>query len=77
MRVSHSGRIDRNRRRGASGGKIQYGLNLLTGHVVVLHNFLDAWSYSRFSKITEIGIRVLRRTHAPLTLPGMLSTAGH
>src|SRR4051794_41077683 len=25
----------------------------------------------------EIGIRVSRNTHAPLTLPGTLSTAGH
>ena len=32
--MSHSGRTDWKRRRGASGGKIQYGLNLLTGHMV-------------------------------------------
>src|SRR5207245_11778092 len=31
----------------------------------------------RFSKMTETGMRVPLSTHAPLTLPGMLSTAGH
>src|SRR5579863_2535128 len=32
---------------------------------------------SRFSKTVCTGIRVPLKTHAPLTLPGMLSTAGH
>src|SRR2546427_9206570 len=32
---------------------------------------------SRFSKTAETGMRVPRKTHAPLTFPGMLSTAGH
>src|ERR1700690_3683110 len=32
---------------------------------------------SRFSKTVATGIRVLRNTHAPLRLPGTLSTAGH
>ena len=32
---------------------------------------------SRFSNTVTTGRRVLRKTHAPLTLPGMLSTAGH
>jgi hypothetical protein len=32
---------------------------------------------SMFSKIADTGIRVPFRTHAPLTLPGMLSTARH
>lgn len=32
---------------------------------------------SRFSKTMETGIRVSLNTHAPLTLPGTLSTAGH
>src|SRR5260370_23953340 len=31
----------------------------------------------RFSKMTETGMRVPLSTHAPLTFPGMLSTAGH
>src|SRR5712671_4754357 len=31
----------------------------------------------RFSKIAETGTRVPRKTQAPLTFPGMLSTAGH
>src|SRR2546426_12719415 len=31
----------------------------------------------RFSKMTETGMRVPLKTHAPLTFPGMLSTAGH
>src|SRR5450631_1166106 len=33
--------------------------------------------FFKFSKIAATGIRVPRNTHAPLTLPGMLSTAGH
>jgi hypothetical protein len=32
---------------------------------------------SMFSKTAEAGIRVPRNTHAPLSLPGTLSTAGH
>src|SRR5256885_14157768 len=32
---------------------------------------------SRFSNIVATGSRVPRNTHAPLTLPGTLSTAGH
>src|SRR5882724_638452 len=32
---------------------------------------------SRFSKMTETGMRVPFKTQAPLTLPGTLSTAGH
>src|SRR5579863_4035657 len=32
---------------------------------------------SRFSKTTLTGVRELRNVHAPLTLPGTLSTAGH
>src|SRR5882724_4044428 len=32
---------------------------------------------SRFSKIVATGMRVPRKTHAPLTLPGTLSTAEH
>src|SRR5436305_12876840 len=32
---------------------------------------------SRFSKTVATGRRVPRKTHAPLTFPGTLSTAGH
>src|SRR5580693_5788245 len=32
---------------------------------------------SRFSNTEETGIRVSRNTHAPLSLPGTRSTAGH
>src|SRR5437899_11818443 len=32
---------------------------------------------SRFSNTAETGMRVPRKTHAPLTFPGTLSTAGH
>src|SRR5580700_6523409 len=32
---------------------------------------------SRFSKTVATGVRVPRNTHAPLRLPGTLSTAGH
>src|SRR6202042_472480 len=33
--------------------------------------------FFKFSKIAATGTRVPRNTHAPLTLPGVLSTAGH
>src|SRR5271157_5624971 len=32
---------------------------------------------SRFSNTADTGIRVSRNTHAPLSLPGTFSTAGH
>src|SRR5713226_660915 len=32
---------------------------------------------SRFSNTADTGIRVSRNTHAPLSLPGTLSTTGH
>jgi len=32
---------------------------------------------SRFSNTTETGVRLPLNNHAPLTLPGILSTAGH
>src|SRR5215831_5151200 len=38
---------------------------------------LTVWPSSKFSKRVATGIRVPRKTHAPLTLPGTLSTAGH
>jgi hypothetical protein len=42
------------------------------------HDVVDAGSgASMFPKIAATGIRVPRSTHAPLILPGMLSTAGH
>src|SRR5438552_4487756 len=31
----------------------------------------------RFSNTVETGVRVSRKTHSPLRLPGILSTAGH
>lgn len=32
---------------------------------------------SKFSKTMATGVRVFLKTHAPLTFPGTLSTAGH
>jgi hypothetical protein len=47
----------------------------------VLHydNESDTANFSvhRFSKTVATGMRVPRKTQAPLTFPGMLSTAGH
>jgi len=43
----------------------------------LLNDFLDAGARSRFSKTVATGIRVPRKTHAPLRLPGTLSTTGH
>ncbi len=47
------------------------------GHVKYLGNLFYRKAASRFSKIVCTGMRVPFRTYAPLTLPGMLSTAGH
>jgi hypothetical protein len=41
-----------------------------------LHQLVDT-HVSIFSKTMETGVRVSLNTHAPLRLPGMLSTAGH
>jgi hypothetical protein len=43
----------------------------------LLNDFLDAGAASRFSKMAETGIRASFKTHAPLSLSGTLSTAGH
>src|ERR1700731_3571867 len=43
-------------------------------HCMMSSRFAPA---SRFSKMADTGIRVPFNTHAPLTLPGTLSTAEH
>ncbi len=65
------------RRRSAAGGKFQNSLDLFAGYVVVFDDLFDGGPVLEISKMTEIGMRVSRRTQAPLTRPGTLSTAGH
>src|SRR3989442_7262364 len=45
-----------------------------SNHVIMSSMLAPA---SRFSKMTDTGMRVPRSTQAPLTFPGTLSTAGH
>jgi hypothetical protein len=44
---------------------------------VPLHDVIEACPGFEVSKIAATGIRVPFKTHAPLNLPGMLSTAAH
>src|SRR2546426_1041851 len=46
-------------------------------HVELLHDFLVAQIFKVLTMTVATGKRVPRNTHAPLTLPGMLSTAAH
>jgi hypothetical protein len=48
--------------------EVENALNLLSRNLEV---------FFKFPKIAETGTRVPRNTHAPLTLPGILSTSGH
>jgi hypothetical protein len=57
--------------------KFKHRLNLLPRYIVLLDDFLNARTSSRFSNTVATGIRVSRNTHAPLRLSGTLSTAGH
>jgi hypothetical protein len=67
----------------AAGGEFKYRLHLLPVKSVEPFMILSMLMSSMlapasiFSKIAETGIRVPRGTHAPLTLPGTFSTAGH
>jgi len=51
---------------------MQNRIDLLARYGKFFHDFFHG--QARF-QVT--GIRVFLKTHAPLTLPGMLSTAGH
>jgi hypothetical protein len=57
--------------------EFQHRYHLFPRNVKPLHDFVNVAPASRFSNTIETGIRVSLNTHAPLTLPGMLSTAGH
>jgi hypothetical protein len=70
------GRGWQNRRFEALRYKIEHGVDLFARDVELLHDFLDA-QISQISMTVATGRRVSLNTHAPLTLPGMLSTARH
>jgi hypothetical protein len=55
-------------------GKVQHRRDLFAGQVD--HSMISSTlaPASRFSKTVATGIRVPRKTHAPLTFPGMLSS---
>ena len=61
----------------AAGGKLKNRLNLLARDVKLLHDLIDIRTASKFSKTTDTGRLVFLKTHAPLSLSGTLSTAGH
>lgn len=60
-----------------SGREFEYGYDLFPRHVEPLHDLLDTRPGFEIFENVETGIRVSLNTHAPLTLPGILSTAGH
>jgi hypothetical protein len=78
MRIIQSGGTRRNRRRvEAAGGEFEHRLNLLPRYMKLLDDFLDARTCLKIFKNRSHGHPSVRNTHAPLRLPGMLSTAGH
>jgi hypothetical protein len=59
------------------GGELEHGLDLLPRNRELLQHLVNAQPSSRFSKTIATSVRVPLNTQTPLTLPGMLSTAGH
>ena len=60
-----------------AGGKFKYGIDLLPRDVELLDDFFYGGAGFKVSNTADTGIRLLRNTHAPFSLPGTLSTAGH
>src|SRR5277367_766503 len=61
----------------ASRREFDDGHHLFLRQMEPVHISLTVAPTSRLSNTTETGVRVSRNTHAPLRLPGMLSTEGH
>ena len=75
--LSEHRRGSTHRRIQAAGGEFQHHHDLFPPQMMPFHDFVHSGPNSRFSNSRETGIRVSLKTHAPLTLPGTLSTAGH
>jgi hypothetical protein len=60
----------------ALSNEIEHCRGRFARHVVLLDDLVDT-EVSRFSMTVATGKRVPLNTHAPLTLPWMLSTVGH
>jgi hypothetical protein len=62
-----------------AGGKLNHGFNLFAIEAVIpLHDVVEIGSRLKVLEYDrETGIRVPFNTRAPITLPGMLSTAAH
>ncbi len=81
MRIDRHCRTALRRGRGRSietaGRELQHGT--ICSRVTSNHSIISSMVApdSRFSNTVDTGIRVSLNTHAPLTLPGMLSTVGH
>ncbi len=62
---------------GAARDEIEDAANLLLRHGrKFLHNFANIEIF-QILKTADTGTRIPRNTHAPLTFPGTLSSAGH
>jgi hypothetical protein len=79
MRIRQTGGA-RNRRRRieAPGCEFKHRLNLLPRDIVLLDYFFNARAHFKvFKNRSHRHPGILKKTHAPLRLPGTLSTAGH
>jgi hypothetical protein len=74
--IESLGRPGENRSGETPGGELP-NLDYPWKNRTTLRSHLTVAPASRFSNTAETGIRVPRKTHAPLNLPGTLSTAGH
>src|SRR6266700_2806054 len=61
----------------AAGRKLQHRIDLFTRDVELFHQFFNGHSILEVFKDGGYRQTCTTETHAPLTLPGMLSTAAH
>ena len=60
----------------AAGHEVKNRFHLLARQPIVkLYQFIDGDAIFEFTSTADTGMRVSLNTHAPLTLPGTLSTA--
>ena len=65
------------RRVEAPGGELKHGVDLFPRNIELLNDLVYAGSSFEVSNTADTGMRVFLNTHAPLSRPGTLSTAGH
>jgi hypothetical protein len=59
------------------GYEVEYSSDLIPRNGVLFDDFIDSHTVLKILKTSFTGVRELRNTQAPLTFPGMLSTAVH